>query len=311
MKLNIKKVLLIIVIFSFSFALIPAILPINETSFVSEAASVKISKKSYTMNKGENFTLNISGTNRKVKWSTSDKSIATVNSKGKVTAKKKGKVTITAKVNGKKYKCKITVEEPKLNKTNCSLIEGKTVNLKVKNTTQKIKWSSSNKGVAKINSKGKITAIGSGDAIITAKVGKTKYTCNISVMSMEDNLANNLSMEMIIPHNGTNNSYAEIKITNFTGYKIKINAIAFFNGFTCYGCTWANDCFNEKFELSNNYYIQLDYHRSFMRTSRFDNKYTDMYLDSNSTGKVGIQVDGISYFVTFNSLGTLSVTKGI
>lgn len=29
--------------------------------------------------------------------------------KGVVTAKKKGKVTITAKYNGKKYKCKITI----------------------------------------------------------------------------------------------------------------------------------------------------------------------------------------------------------
>ena len=47
----------------------------------------------------------------KLKWSTSDKKIATVDQNGKVKAKKKGKVTITVKAsNGKKARCKVTVK---------------------------------------------------------------------------------------------------------------------------------------------------------------------------------------------------------
>ncbi len=47
-----------------------------------------------------------------LKWSSSNKKIATVNSKGKVTLKKKGTCKITCKLkNGKKYTCKVTVKK--------------------------------------------------------------------------------------------------------------------------------------------------------------------------------------------------------
>ena len=46
----------------------------------------------------------------KVKWSSSNKKVATVNSKGKVVAKKKGTAKISAKVGGKTYRCKVTVK---------------------------------------------------------------------------------------------------------------------------------------------------------------------------------------------------------
>lgn len=47
---------------------------------------------------------------RSLKWKSSNKKIATVNSSGKVTAKKPGKCTITCKLpNGRKAKCKVTV----------------------------------------------------------------------------------------------------------------------------------------------------------------------------------------------------------
>lgn len=48
----------------------------------------------------------------KAKWSSSNTKVATVNSSGKVTGKKKGTAVITAKANGKTYKCKVTVLRP-------------------------------------------------------------------------------------------------------------------------------------------------------------------------------------------------------
>ena len=49
------------------------------------------------------------------KWSSSNKKVATVNSKGVVTGKKTGKATITCKLpNGKKYKCTVTVKKNKI-----------------------------------------------------------------------------------------------------------------------------------------------------------------------------------------------------
>ena len=50
--------------------------------------------------------------NAKATWKSSNPKVASVTSKGKVTAKKKGTATIYAKVNGKTYKCKVTVLRP-------------------------------------------------------------------------------------------------------------------------------------------------------------------------------------------------------
>lgn len=52
----------------------------------------------------------VKGTNSKVKWSSSNKKIAAVDKKGKVTAGKSGTATVTAECNGAKAVCKITVK---------------------------------------------------------------------------------------------------------------------------------------------------------------------------------------------------------
>lgn len=70
---------------------------------------------------------------------------------------------------------------PKLSKKKVTLTVGKTVKLKVKNTKKKIKWSSSKKSVATVNKKGKVTAKKAGKATITAKIGKKKLKCKVTV----------------------------------------------------------------------------------------------------------------------------------
>lgn len=77
----------------------------------------KISEPKATVTRG--FTKKLSVTGAKVtKWSSSKKSVATVDSKGKVTAKKEGKTTISAECeNGQKVKCVVTVKANKYSKT--------------------------------------------------------------------------------------------------------------------------------------------------------------------------------------------------
>lgn len=80
---------------------------------VTNAASKKpyINQKYLTIGKGQSFKLKVKGTSKKVKWSSSNKSIATVSSSGIVKAKKGGNVTITAKMKKeKKLTCKIKVK---------------------------------------------------------------------------------------------------------------------------------------------------------------------------------------------------------
>jgi len=75
-----------------------------------------------------------------------------------------------------------TVKKVKLNKTSVTLYAGKTVQLKVQGTSKKVTWSSGNKKVATVY-KGKVTTKKAGTATITAKVGKKKYTCKVTVKS--------------------------------------------------------------------------------------------------------------------------------
>lgn len=74
-------------------------------------AGTKVSPKSAVMVVGQAKKLKVN-TKKKVKWSSKNKRIASVTSNGVVKAKKKGSTTIYAKVNGKKYSCKVTVYDP-------------------------------------------------------------------------------------------------------------------------------------------------------------------------------------------------------
>ena len=80
----------------------------------------------------------------------------------------------------------------KLNKTKATLTitdrkKNPTVTLKVKNTSKKATWSTSNKKVATVK-KGKVTAKGAGKATITCKVDGKKLTCKVTVKDKRGSL---------------------------------------------------------------------------------------------------------------------------
>ena len=84
---------------------------------VSEPTSVSLNKTSLTSDVGKSYTLTktVSPSNAVTSytWSSSNTSVATVDSNGKVTAKKAGTATITVKTsNGKTATCKVTVNLP-------------------------------------------------------------------------------------------------------------------------------------------------------------------------------------------------------
>ncbi len=70
---------------------------------------------------------------------------------------------------------------PKLNKTKITLLTKNTAVLKVTNTRKNIRWNSSNPGVASVNRNGRVTAREQGTAKITAKIGKKKLVCKVTV----------------------------------------------------------------------------------------------------------------------------------
>ena len=156
----------------------------------AEAAAPKISHDCLALVVGAAQQLSVKNTGDKtVKWSSSNKKVATVTKEGEVTAKKAGTAKITAKVGDKKLKCSLTVlsDKPIISEKKLSLTVGEASTLEVFNAgDKKIKWSSSKKSVATVSSKGKVKAKKAGTAKITAKIGKKKLTCKVTVADEPD-----------------------------------------------------------------------------------------------------------------------------
>lgn len=173
MKMLRKLCYLFIITMALSFFAAPTI---------TQAANAKLNKTKITIGLGQEETLKVQKTKTKVKWSSSNKKIATV-SDGTVTGLKTGNAVITAKVGKQSLSCKVTVKDKGLQTTSLSLIATQKETLKLKNITKSVKWSSSNKKVAVVNKDGKVTAKAAGKAKITAKVGNSKYVCHVTVES--------------------------------------------------------------------------------------------------------------------------------
>jgi len=161
----------------------------DHAAITAEAASkIKLSSTKKTIGYKQSFNLSIKNTSGKmVKWSTSNKKVAKIKkvskTKYKVTGVKPGKATIKAKVNGKTYKCKVTVD--KICHTTKTMAKGTTHTLGLKGVSGTVKWSTSNKKVASIkrvsNKKYKVTAKKKGTATIKAKVDGKTLKCKVKV----------------------------------------------------------------------------------------------------------------------------------
>lgn len=158
-----------------------------------EAATVKLNKTRRTMKVGQVYKLTVKGPHGTVKWKSSKSSVAAVDNSGVVKAKKKGTANIYAQVGKKKLKCRITVKNPapSLNKKSLTLYRGGTFRLAVQYPTSKVKWSSSNKSVATVNSTGTVVAKKNGKATITAAMRGRKLRCSVVVKSAPTPGSNN------------------------------------------------------------------------------------------------------------------------
>ena len=165
---------------------------------------ITLSRSSISLKKGRSSTLEAvaaprTAWSRSVSWSSSDPSIVSVSSAGRIIAKSPGKATVTCTAkdgSGVKAACKVTVTGTgtkvsgiSLNRTNAALLKGKTVQLNAtvspsSAADKTVTWKSSNTAVATVDGKGKVTAKGKGTAAIscTAKDGSgKKAVCKVTV----------------------------------------------------------------------------------------------------------------------------------
>ncbi|MCH5299595.1 MAG: Ig-like domain-containing protein, partial [Ruminococcus sp.] len=114
-------------------------------------------------------------------YKSNNKKVAKVSKNGKITAIKKGTATITVTNNGVSKSFKITVKNPKLNKSKKSMKKGEKFKLTVTGKVGKQTYTSNNKKVATVSKNGKITAKKKGNATITVKTNGMKLKCKITV----------------------------------------------------------------------------------------------------------------------------------
>jgi uncharacterized protein YjdB len=138
-------------------------------------------------------------TGSKLTYKSTNKKVAKVNSKGKITALKAGstKITVTA-ANGKKLTVKVTVVKKPVKlksfsisgakKNAITLKAGKTKDLKLqllptKATNLKVSFKSSKPKVATIDKAGRIKALAKGKATITVKAASKTVKVKLTVTS--------------------------------------------------------------------------------------------------------------------------------
>lgn len=171
---------------------------------VVKASKVKLSHSKITIQKGKKYTWlkavvsPKNTTNKNLTWSSSDKKVASVNSKGVVTAKKEGTVTIKVKTaNGKKDSVTVKVVNKKIKASKISM--DKKANMKkggklklsavvkpVNAANKKVTWTTSDRRIATVSPKGVVTAKKTGTVKITctAKDGSgKKAVCSITIKS--------------------------------------------------------------------------------------------------------------------------------
>ena len=107
-----------------------------------------------------------------------------------------------------------TSAKVKLNKTKVTIHVGESYKLQVKGTKKKVTWKSSKKSVVTVNKKGVVTGKKAGKSIITAKVGKKKLKCKVTVIvKANKSKKNNGDIEMMNKQIVTTIDGKEVSVT--------------------------------------------------------------------------------------------------
>ena len=159
-----------------------------------KTTSITASVKKLTLYTGQTETLNLTvkplTSEEEITFTSSRANVAAVTKKGLVVAKTAGTTRITAK-SGKKSVAITVVVKNAVPTAITGILTAKTLKkgnsftlkpvLAPKGVTAKITYTTSNKKVAVVSSNGKVTAKGTGTAVITVKTGKLVKRCRVTV----------------------------------------------------------------------------------------------------------------------------------
>lgn len=156
---------------------------------------------SVTLSMGDNINASIEATvtpedatDVVIEYSSSDEAIATVDNTGYITAIAAGEADITAIIadTGLAATCHVIVtpaiESMDMSKSSMTMKPGATGTLSVAVSPEDadvsgMTWTSTDEAVATVDQEGNVTAVADGTATITATIGNTSATCDVTVSS--------------------------------------------------------------------------------------------------------------------------------
>lgn len=173
----------------------------NVTVKKADIKKITPNTNSVSLDKGKKYTLKVAVTpkradKRDLVYKSSNKKIATVTQKGVITAVSPGKAVITiSNINKPKVNATVTVnvehiiKNVYISQTSLTLRPGKTEKLSASVSPSgtkygTVKWSSSNTGVVTVDQYGNVTAVGTGNAVITVTSTENpsaKASCSVTV----------------------------------------------------------------------------------------------------------------------------------
>ena len=172
----------------------------NNSTSIIPVSDLSLNQTSLTLTEGETATLTATvapdnATDKTVTWTTGIAAVATVSASGLVTAIGNGNTLITAYAGNLHVSCEVfvnkkdvnvPVESVVLNKTTLSLQPGWTETLVAtvfpeNATDKKVTWSTGNTAVVTVDENGKVTAVASGSATVTAIAGSKSASCTVTV----------------------------------------------------------------------------------------------------------------------------------
>ncbi len=177
----------------------------DDTSDDSDS-SIELSNTDETVYVGNTFALTASGASS-YSWSSSDTSVASVDSNGIVTAKSSGSVKITASSGSEKATCKFTVKSGSNVNISSNEITGMRClkSVLLTSTTSGVKWKTSNPYVVTVDN-GVVDTKHSGYATVTAYTSGGAATCLIQVTSRD-----NIQFVYASPNSAPKNSNVTFK----------------------------------------------------------------------------------------------------
>ena len=176
----------------------------KDTKVYVESVKVSPATSSLTVGASCSLTAKVSpgnATNKKVEWTSSKPSVATVDADGNVTAVELGTATITARslmVDDKSGSCEITVVPTPIPTTGVTIeqtgiqkvkVGGKiqlNASLQPSNTTYHgMTWTSSDESIAKVSGTGKVTGVSRGTATITVTTENGNHKASVKVQVVQ------------------------------------------------------------------------------------------------------------------------------